>query len=92
MKRSYAAHLNGVENIAPWAAVVFSLLYTGNNTLAFSALCLLFVCSRVLFVVFYIANLDVLRTIVFHGGLQIIVMGFCMAIFKPSVLATFLTK
>ena len=66
--RALAAHLNGFETFAPFAAAVIVAHIAGAPAGLVTGLALLFVASRVAYVACYIANLSSLRSAVWGVG------------------------
>jgi uncharacterized MAPEG superfamily protein len=67
--RSVAAHLNGFETFAPFAAAVLLAHVAGATTPLVDALAVVFVASRAVYVSCYIADLATLRSIVWTIGI-----------------------
>ena len=67
--RSVAAHLNGFETFAPFAAAVLLAHVAGARTSLADALAMVFVASRAVYVPCYIADLATLRSIVWTIGI-----------------------
>lgn len=67
--RSVAAHLNGFETFAPFAAAVLLAHVAGAETTLVDVLALVFVASRAVYVACYIADLATLRSIVWTIGM-----------------------
>jgi uncharacterized MAPEG superfamily protein len=66
--RALAAHLNGFETFAPFAAAVLVAHVAGAQASLVTGLALLFVVSRVAYVACYIADLSSLRSAVWGVG------------------------
>ena len=66
--RALAAHLNGFETFAPFAAAVLVAHVAGAPTSLVTGLALLFVVARVAYVACYIADLSSLRSAVWGVG------------------------
>jgi uncharacterized MAPEG superfamily protein len=66
--RALAAHLNGFETFAPFAAAVLVADVAGAPASLVTGLALLFVVSRVAYVALYIADLSSLRSAVWGVG------------------------
>jgi uncharacterized MAPEG superfamily protein len=66
--RALAAHLNGFETFAPFAAAVLVAHVAGAPAGLVTGLALLFVVSRVAYVACYIADLSSLRSAVWGVG------------------------
>ena len=67
--RAHAAHANGFEAFAPFAAGVVIAHLAGLDEHRATILSVAFVVARTLYVVCYIANLDYLRSAVWGVGL-----------------------
>jgi uncharacterized MAPEG superfamily protein len=67
--RSVAAHLNGFETFAPFAAAVLLAHVAGARTSLVDVLAVVFVASRAIYVPCYIADLATLRSIVWTIGI-----------------------
>ena len=78
-QRTYWAHLNALEVIAPFATtiIIAHLLQLNQNTL--DTLALVFVAFRIAHAVAYMANQGVLRTLMFAGGFISMVTIFIKA-------------
>ncbi len=66
--RSVAAHLNGFETFAPFAAAVLVAHISGAAIGLVDTLSIVFVVSRVLYVGFYLADFASLRSLVWSVG------------------------
>ncbi len=66
--RSVAAHLNGFETFAPFAAAVLVAHIAGGFPWHVDVLAIVFVVSRVLYQVCYLADLSTLRSVVWSVG------------------------
>jgi len=66
--RSLAAHLNGFEAFAPFAAAVLVAHVSGVATGLVDILAVVFVLSRVVYVALYLADLASLRSLVWSAG------------------------
>jgi uncharacterized MAPEG superfamily protein len=67
--RSVAAHLNGFETFAPFAAAVLLAHVAGARTSLVDVLAMVFVASRAFYVPCYIADLATLRSLVWTIGI-----------------------
>jgi uncharacterized MAPEG superfamily protein len=76
--RSVAAHLNGFETFAPFAAAVLVAHVAGATTGLVDALAVVFVASRAVYVPCYIADLSTLRSLVWTVGI-IATLGLFLA-------------
>jgi uncharacterized MAPEG superfamily protein len=79
--RSVAAHLNGFETFAPFAAAVLLAHVAGAATALVDVLAVIFVASRALYVPCYIAGLSALRSLVWTVG-----FGVTLGLFLAPVL------
>jgi uncharacterized MAPEG superfamily protein len=68
-QRAHAAHLNGFEAFAPFAAGVLVAHVTGADSKWSTILAVAFVVSRAIYPVLYMANLDKARSLVWAVGL-----------------------
>ncbi len=66
--RAVAAHLNGFETFAPFAAAVLAAHVLGARAALVDTLAVLFVVSRVAYVACYLADLATLRSAVWMVG------------------------
>ena len=66
--RAYAAHANGFEAFPFFAAVILMAAQTGADALLVNRLAVVFIVARVLYVVAYIADRPLLRSIVWAIG------------------------
>ena len=76
--RALAAHLNGFETFAPFAAAVLVAHVAGAPTSLVTGLALLFVVARVAYVACYIADLSSLRSAVWGVGF-LAILGLFLA-------------
>ena len=76
--RTKAAHYNGFEAFAPFAAAVFVAHLGGANDYRATVLSLAFVVARVLYIGAYLANLDYLRSAIWGIGFLCTVALFCL--------------
>jgi len=67
-RRAHAAHLNGFEGFAPFAAAVLVAHLTGAHPGWAAIFSLVFVIARALYVACYIGNWDKVRTVVWCVG------------------------
>ena len=67
-RRAAAAHANGFESFAPFAAGVLACEATHARPAIASALAILYVVMRALYSVFYIQNVEKLRSLVWFLG------------------------
>lgn len=83
-RRAHAAQLNGFEVLPGFAAAVIIAHIAGNAQLVtIDVLAVLFITSRLLFIIFYLADLAMLRSISFLVGLGLIV-GLFVASAVPA--------
>jgi uncharacterized MAPEG superfamily protein len=67
-ERMMAAHVNAVENLVVFAALVLTVQALNIHTAATAFACALYFWSRLAHVVVYTAGIPVLRTLSFAGG------------------------
>ena len=67
-QRMIAAHLNAIENLAVFAALVLVAHALNIHTAATAFACALYFWSRLVHLVVYTAGIPVLRTLAFAGG------------------------
>ncbi len=67
--RAHAAHLNGFEAFAPFAAAVLVAQVGGGDPRRVAMLSIAFVISRVVYIAAYLADLDYLRSMLWLLGL-----------------------
>lgn len=83
-RRAHAAQLNGFEVLPGFAAAVIIAHIAGNAQLVtIDVLAVLFITSRLLFIIFYLADLAVMRSIAFLVGLGLII-GLFVASAVPA--------
>lgn len=75
-QRTYWAHLNALEVVAPFAAAVIVAHLLGAPQDRIDMLAMLFVGFRVAHAFMYIANLGILRTVMFTGSFICLVAIF----------------
>ncbi len=78
-QRSYWAHLNALEVIAPFAAAVIIAQVLGVQQDRIDTLALTFVGFRIAHALAYISNLGILRTVMYGGGFVCVVALFVSA-------------
>lgn len=78
-QRSYWAHLNALEAIAPFSAAIIIAHMSSVPQATIDTLALTFIVFRVVHALFYIANKGVLRTLSFVGGMTCIILLFIKA-------------
>ncbi len=78
-QRTYWAHMNALEIIAPFSAAVIIAHLTSVSQATVDTLALTFIAFRIAHALSYMANLGVLRTIMFGGGMICIVVLFVKA-------------
>jgi uncharacterized MAPEG superfamily protein len=79
--RAVAAHLNGFETFAPFAAAVLVAHLAGGSPQLVDALAVTFVVSRLVYVTCYLTNLSTLRSTVWSVGFLV-----TLALFLTPVL------
>lgn len=72
-QRAYNAQLNSFEAFAPFAAGVLMAQFAGVDPRRILWLAIAFVVLRVLHGMFYIANVHILRSLVWFGGIACVV-------------------
>ena len=77
--RGNAAHLNAFEAFAPFAAGVLMAQAAGVDPGRISTLAMVFVACRVLHGIFYLANVHMLRSLVWMGGLACVLILMAQA-------------
>lgn len=78
-QRSYWAHLNALEAIAPFAAAVIIAHVLGVPQQTIDTLAIVFIGFRIAHALAYFANLGVLRSLVFLGGFGCVIGLFVAA-------------
>lgn len=78
-QRLFWAHSNGLEIIAPFAAAVIIAQNLQVNQQTIDSLAVAFVSFRIVYSAMYIANLGLLRTLMFGGGMACIAGLFIAA-------------
>lgn len=82
-KRAHAAQLNSFEILPAFAASVIIAHIAGNAQLVtIDVVAVLFVTSRLLFIIFYLADLAILRSVAWFVGLLLII-GLFVASASP---------
>ena len=66
--RAYAAHANCFEAFPLFAAVILMAVQTGANALLVDRLAILFIAARVFYILAYITNRPLLRSVVWAIG------------------------
>jgi uncharacterized MAPEG superfamily protein len=80
-KRAHAAQLNSFEAIPAFAAAVIIADIVGNAAqTTMDVLAVAYITSRLLYIIFYLADLPALRSLVWFVGLGIIVSFFFVSI------------
>lgn len=79
-QRSNAAQMNSFEIFPFFAVAVLVALLSGGDTTEIDQLALIFIGSRVVYGICYIANLAILRSLVWFVGMTINVMLFTIAV------------
>lgn len=80
--RANAAQLNAFEAFAPFAAAVLMAQVAGVDPARISMLAMVFVALRVLHGVFYVAGIHALRSLVWFGGIAVVVWLMVQAAMK----------
>ncbi|PIO91351.1 hypothetical protein CBI55_25065 [Pseudomonas syringae] len=84
-RRAHAAQLNSFEVTPAFAAAVIIAHIAGNAQLvAIDVLAVLFITSRLLYIIFYLADLAALRSLVWLVGMGLIIALFGVSAF-PAV-------
>lgn len=84
-KRAHAAQLNSYEITPAFAAAVIIAHIAGNAQLVtIDVLAVLFITSRLLYIIFYIADLATMRSIVWLIGLGLVVGLFGVSAFPAG--------
>ena len=79
-RRAYAAQLNSFEILPGFAAAVIIAEMVGNaQTGTIDALAVLFITTRVLYIIFYLADWATLRSLVWFIGLALMVSLFVIS-------------
>ena len=81
-RRAVAAHANGFEAFAPFAAAVLAAHVTHAPLASVNALAITFVIARVAYAALYIANVATLRSLVWGVGFFATLGLFGLAIFR----------
>lgn len=68
-RRAQAAHLNGLEAFAPFAAAVILAQLAGSEPGALVQFCIVFLALRLIFIVCYLLDLNPLRSLVWIAAL-----------------------
>ena len=80
-KRAHAAQLNSFEVAPAFAAAVLVAHLVGNAELVtLNVLAVLFITSRLLFIIFYLADWATLRSLVWFVGMGLIVSFFVVSV------------
>ncbi|MBX8555178.1 MAPEG family protein [Pseudomonas cichorii] len=84
-KRAHAAQLNSYEITPAFAAAVIIAHIAGNAQLVtIDVLAVLFITSRLLYIIFYVADLATMRSVVWLIGLAAIVGMFVASAFPAA--------
>lgn len=78
-QRAYWAHLNAFEAFAPFAAAVILASLAGVAQSTVDTLALTFIACRLLHGVFYLADLALLRSVAWSGGIACVLALFLQA-------------
>jgi uncharacterized MAPEG superfamily protein len=80
-RRAHAAQLNSFESFPGFAAAVIIADIVGNaQQVTMDVLSVVYITSRLLYIICYLADLAVLRSLVFFGGLAIIASFFFISV------------
>ena len=80
-RRAHAAQLNSVEVTPAFAAAVIVAHLVGNAELVtINVLSVLFITSRLLYIIFYLADLAILRSLAWFVGMGLIAAFFVMSV------------
>ncbi len=80
-KRAYAAQLNSFEVTPAFAAAVIVAHLAGNAELVtINVLSVLFITSRLLFIICYLADWAILRSLVWFVGMGLIISFFVVSV------------
>ncbi|VVQ36578.1 hypothetical protein PS943_04873 [Pseudomonas fluorescens] len=80
-RRAYAAHLNSFEVTPAFAAAVIVAHLAGNAELVtINVLAVLFITSRLLYIICYLADWAILRSLMWLVGLGLIVSFFVVSV------------
>ncbi len=82
--RAHAAQLNAFEAFAPFAAAVLMAQVAGVDPARISMLAMSFVVLRVLHGVFYLTGTHLLRSLVWAGGIGVVVWLMVIAAIKSA--------
>ncbi|WP_025995655.1 MAPEG family protein [Pseudomonas viridiflava] len=84
-KRAHAAQLNSYEVTPAFAAAVIIAHVAGNAQLVtIDVLAVLFITSRLLYIIFYLADLAAMRSIIWLVGMGLIVALFGVSAFPAA--------
>jgi len=78
-QRAYWTHLNTLEALPPFAAAVLVAHYTGAEQGSVDLLARGFILCRLLYGLFYIVNRDMLRSLIWAGGMACVVGLFVVS-------------
>ncbi|MEB2515162.1 MAPEG family protein [Pseudomonas sp. YuFO20] len=80
-RRAHAAQLNSFEVTPAFAAAVIVAHLVGNAELVtINVLSVLFITSRLLYIIFYLADLAILRSLAWFVGMGLIAAFFVMSV------------
>lgn len=80
-KRAHAAQLNSFEVTPAFAVAVIVAHLAGNAQLVtINVLAVLFITSRLLYIICYLADWAILRSLVWFVGMGLIISFFCVSI------------
>ncbi len=80
-KRALGAHLNGFECFPAFAAAVIMAHISGVSGDTFNWLCIGFLVSRVIYTMLYLADINILRSLVWGAGMFCVGWIFVLAIY-----------
>lgn len=86
--RMKAAHNNTNENLPALAAGIFTAISLGLDKVLTAKMCIFYMINRIIFVVTYGLNLDLVRTVVYVMGFFTVLMMMAMSIFPEFNLHT----
>ncbi|KQQ54760.1 MAPEG family protein [Pseudomonas syringae] len=84
-RRAHAAQLNGYEALPAFAAAVIIAHIAGNAQLVtIDVLAVLFITTRLLYIIFYLADLAMLRSLIWLVGMGLIIALFGVSAFPAA--------
>lgn len=78
--RAVAAHQNSFESFVGFAAAMLTGIFTQQEVETLSLIGIIFICSRVVYHILYLANLDKLRSLVWGVGFVCICSLFVISL------------